>query len=468
MKPSIRWVRVGVLVILLSLTMTTQASVGIAASTAGDSSTTTRGGLQTVVKAIGTYQDLKQTIREKNIALNFEENLEFPSLKEMARIDATLSEKNSDLEAILIQFSDVLKRTNSDQYDDSDEQVIEDLLWSIQEDIDRLQIERSEYEETYEGRKTRQQTNIRSLRQELEDLNEEVLKQRQIIWSQANSFVTYLLVFLAIAVLFVLLKLLGRMAIWRMSKKLTEARIKTLLQMNNIIFNALLAVVVLAVVFSQFVNFLPFVAILGTAIAFAIRDTISSFIAWFVVGTDRGYKVGDILEIGAMKGKVLEIKPILTALVDMSPGWNTGKIVTMPNKVIFEDKIYNHSRCGGLVQQTLHYVLTPESDLMIAKDMLIKAIIAETPSTEERHKTMKKTAIQCHQSEEEMQPKVWGEWTLQGLELHARCFCPEEQSEDLKHGVQERFMLALRTDDRVTWQFVAKKTPATKPVKTKK
>lgn len=40
----------------------------------------------------------------------------------------------------------------------------------------------------------------------------------------------------------------------------------------------------------EFISFLPFLAILTTAVGFSLREVISSFIGWFVIEADSGYK----------------------------------------------------------------------------------------------------------------------------------------------------------------------------------
>ena len=251
-----------------------------------------------------------------------------------------------------------------------------------------------------------------------------------------------------------MLKFFGRLIISRISSSFSEPRRQALLRLNNITFNILLGLVILGVVFSQFVNFLPFLAILGTGLAFAVRDTISSFIAWFVVGTERGYKSGDIIQIGDMTGQVLEIKPLLTALIDLSPGWNTGKIISMPNKIIFEEKIFNHSRCGGLFQQTLQFLLTDDSSIDEAKKLLLKTIQTEQAVDEASSPKQLRKTVQCKYTEKDLVPQVWIESTIHGLELKGRFLCQEDEQEAIFHRIQESFTKKVQQSDKVHFQFV--------------
>lgn len=72
--------------------------------------------------------------------------------------------------------------------------------------------------------------------------------------------------------------------------------------------------------FAELLSFLPFLAILGTAIGFALRDIISSFIAWFLIGNkDSVYKIGDVIEVEGdnVFGRVFKISPVVTTIQEL-------------------------------------------------------------------------------------------------------------------------------------------------------
>jgi hypothetical protein len=52
------------------------------------------------------------------------------------------------------------------------------------------------------------------------------------------------------------------------------------------VFNILFVGVFLVLFAAELLSFLPFVAILGTAVGLALRDVIYSFIGWFAVGSN--------------------------------------------------------------------------------------------------------------------------------------------------------------------------------------
>ena len=78
--------------------------------------------------------------------------------------------------------------------------------------------------------------------------------------------------------------------------------------------------------------------IVGIAVGFAARDTISNFISGLFVLGDKSFKVGDIIEISDQKGKVLIMGFRVTKLI--TPDNN---IITIPNSN-FSNKVFiNHT-----------------------------------------------------------------------------------------------------------------------------
>ena len=78
--------------------------------------------------------------------------------------------------------------------------------------------------------------------------------------------------------------------------------------------------------------------IVGIAVGFAARDTISNFIAGLFVLGDKSFKVGDIIEISDVKGKVILMGFRVTKLI--TPDNN---IVTIPNSNFSANVHINHT-----------------------------------------------------------------------------------------------------------------------------
>lgn len=81
-----------------------------------------------------------------------------------------------------------------------------------------------------------------------------------------------------------------------------------------------------------------FVGLIATGIAFAIRDIIVSFIAWFIILVKRPFKIGDEIDINSVDGIVERIG---TFYVTIS---NNKRLIRIPNKIFLEKNLINMGR----------------------------------------------------------------------------------------------------------------------------
>jgi small conductance mechanosensitive channel len=78
--------------------------------------------------------------------------------------------------------------------------------------------------------------------------------------------------------------------------------------------------------------------IVGIAVGFAARDTLSNFIAGFFILADKGFRVGDIIEISNQQGRVLKMGFRITTLKTAD-----NKIINIPNSSFSKDLYINHT-----------------------------------------------------------------------------------------------------------------------------
>lgn len=326
-------------------------------STSEGESSSVRSGAKFILETFGTLQTAQHTLAEKEVALKFEKELTFPSLTEIEKIDAQLTIKFDE--------RDTLAEKEGEDYEG---------LYVLDEQIQDLKINRDSYETVYQNRKARQQENIREYSSDIEDLKEEVDKQKQFIRTQTQKLMYWFLIFIGILLLLFGLKIISQRFINRLTKDSPESRQETLLRISNLIFNCLIVLVIIGILFSQITSLLPFIAIFGTGIAFAVRDALSSLVGWFVIGTERGFRVGDILKVGNIVGKVSDIGPFITSIQDLENGIITGSVSSFSNKTIFEEEITNLSRSYQFLEKKVSFLLSAESDLKEAESLLLSTV----------------------------------------------------------------------------------------------
>lgn len=79
----------------------------------------------------------------------------------------------------------------------------------------------------------------------------------------------------------------------------------------------------------------------GIAIGFAAQDTVANVIAGFLIFVDKPFGVGDWVEVSGQSGEVSEITLRTTRIKTPNNTW-----VVIPNKMIIDEVLVNHTRRG--------------------------------------------------------------------------------------------------------------------------
>lgn len=109
-----------------------------------------------------------------------------------------------------------------------------------------------------------------------------------------------------------------------------------------------LAVFLLSIVFSDKLGGLTvFFGVAGAGVAFALQEVIASAAGWVSMSFGRFYQVGDRVQLGGIKGDVIDIGVLRTTLMECG-GWingdqYNGRIVRVANSFIFKEPVYNYS-----------------------------------------------------------------------------------------------------------------------------
>src|SRR6266436_5259427 len=78
--------------------------------------------------------------------------------------------------------------------------------------------------------------------------------------------------------------------------------------------------------------------IVGLALGFAAKDTLSNIIAGFFLFWDKPFVIGDLIEVSDEYGEVREITMRTTRIVTVD-----GKLISMPNSVIVTSKVRSYT-----------------------------------------------------------------------------------------------------------------------------
>lgn len=137
----------------------------------------------------------------------------------------------------------------------------------------------------------------------------------------------------------------------------------------------LLGILILATVFSDRLGRLTVVfGVAGAGIAFALQEVIASIAGWGAISFGGFYKVGDRVQVGGIKGDVIDIGILRTTLMEVGQWVDgdlyNGRVVRVANSFIFKEPVVNYSGDFPFLWDEIKVPIRFESDLALTRATL--------------------------------------------------------------------------------------------------
>ena len=135
-------------------------------------------------------------------------------------------------------------------------------------------------------------------------------------------------------------------------------------------------VVVLAIWLGVGSSFAVAMGVLGAGIAFASQEVIGSFAGYLNIVTGNLFHIGDRVRIGQVVGDVLDISTLRTTVMEIGE-WvraeqYTGRIVSIANRVVFSDPVFNYTQHWPYVWDEITLPITYQSDWRRAGEIMLE------------------------------------------------------------------------------------------------
>jgi small-conductance mechanosensitive channel len=135
--------------------------------------------------------------------------------------------------------------------------------------------------------------------------------------------------------------------------------------------------------------------ILGFAtagIAFAMQEVIGALFGWINILAGRIYTVGDRIEVGGVRGDVMDITPLRTKILEIGSdpaagghrSWvgarqPTGRVVTVSNKKTFTEAVFNYSAHLEWIWEEIGFSISQDADWESAERILLAVVRENAP-----------------------------------------------------------------------------------------
>ncbi len=133
-------------------------------------------------------------------------------------------------------------------------------------------------------------------------------------------------------------------------------------------------------------------SVMGAGVALALHEVLLNRAGWVYIVVRRPYRAGDRIELGSVRGDVIDIQLFQTTLLEIG-NWvdgdqSTGRVVHFPHGQIFRNPMYNYTKGFEFLWNELSILVTFESNWEKAKEILLK--YGEEESREIQEKVQRK------------------------------------------------------------------------------
>jgi small-conductance mechanosensitive channel len=217
---------------------------------------------------------------------------------------------------------------------------------------------------------------------------------------------------------------------------------------------AIIALIVVAVMWRAFAGRAGVVLGFATAgVAFAMQEVIGALAGGMNIIFGRIFGVGDRIQMGGVRGDVIDITPLRTKIMEMGSAGDedswvkgrqyTGRIVAVSNKATFTEPVYNYSAGFEYLWEELTLPIPHDADWATAERILQEEAEHISGSIGARQAIAAMTR-RYPVPRTEVAPRVFLRSTDNWMELSARFVVPVRTARSTKDDLTRRVMERLQ------------------------
>ncbi len=201
-----------------------------------------------------------------------------------------------------------------------------------------------------------------------------------------------------------------------------------------------------------------FIALASAGLAVALRELFVDFTGWLFIIWRHPFGVGDRIQIGTWAGDVVDIRWFQFTILEIT-NWvdadqSTGRVVHIPNGMVFREPLANYTRGFAYVWNEIPVRLTFDSDWRKAKAILLQ--IAEPHSHEaaaeaERH--LREEVREYLIFYNNFAPAVYTRGREFGILLTLRYLCRPRQRRGTEHTIWEEILTAFAAEPDIHFAY---------------
>lgn len=178
-----------------------------------------------------------------------------------------------------------------------------------------------------------------------------------------------------------------------------------------------------------------------------MEEVIGALAGWFNILTGRIFRVGDRIQMGGVRGDVIDITPRRTKVMEIGSETDdgtwvlgrqyTGRIVAISNKATFTEPVFNYSAVFDFIWEELTVPVRHNADWSQAERILeeeARAVSASEGAGGAIHEMTTRYPV----PRTEVEPRVYARATDNYMELSARFVVPVRTARTTKDSMTRR------------------------------
>lgn len=264
------------------------------------------------------------------------------------------------------------------------------------------------------------------------------------------------------AVFIVCIVLLGRFLRWLWHRKAWSPESKRFAfwthQGTSIVLAVILLIGLVSLWFDNPATLTTAAGMVTAGLAFALQRVVTSFAGYLLILRGKTFSVGDRITMGGIRGDVIALSFLQTVIMEMGqpaegdqgdPQWvqarqYTGRIVRLPNAVVFDEPIYNYTREFPYIWEEMRLPVPYTADYAKAEKILLDAARKHTVKIAELgEEALRVLEGRYVMKRSELEPQTYWRLTDNWLEMTVRFLVPDSGIRQIKSAMSRDILAAL-------------------------
>lgn len=213
-----------------------------------------------------------------------------------------------------------------------------------------------------------------------------------------------------------------------------------------------------------------YLGLVSAGVAVALADVLKNMVGWAYILSRRPFRVGDRIETQTFSGDVIDIRLFRFTILEIG-NWvhgdhSTGRIVHIPNQVVFTGPIANYTEGFEFIWHEIPILVTFESDWKKAETIIREIIGHATPDvTGKALAELRKTAQAYRIKYGHMTPTVYVSVEDSGIQLTARLLVPVRRRRDVNQKVWRGVLDAFAAEPTIELAYPTVRTYLQGPIR---